>query len=135
MELCAQFAGDLPILCTSMCNDMPLISHLSGLRALPQVLRLRGMCSSSFVSSRSEGSERKTLVYVPLTLIFKGWRQELRKQFSDDPQSGTKPISCCPRDFISMVPREEKTMKYFCNYLGHQGSCIHTEDHCSAAAA
>lgn len=109
MELCAQFASDLPIYHTSTCNDVLLISHLSGLCALPQVLRARGMCSFSFVSNSSEGSERKTLLSVLLTLIFTGWQQELRKQFSDDPQSQTKPISCHPRDIISMVPREEKS--------------------------
>ena len=31
--------------------------------------------------------------------------------------------------------RMKKTMKYCYNYLGHQSSCIYTEDPCSAAAA
>lgn len=39
VELCAQFASDLPIHCAPTCNDMPVISHLPGLHALPQVLR------------------------------------------------------------------------------------------------
>lgn len=73
MELPAQFSGDLPIHCASTCNDMSLISHLPGLCAVPQVLRSRRMCSSSFVSSGSGGSERKTLLSVPLTLNFTGW--------------------------------------------------------------